>query len=165
MADGGASSIIFLATALLVSGSVSAILVSQWGEMASTFDEQRRGDEADAKTSFSFAGDLSNVEYDTNNPVEIITIYLQNTGTYSLDEESLFIQMDGSVIADVDVSVSILPSGAVWGAEQLLEVELSGSWSLPDNSDVSLTVLVISDAVGGFTGNAVESVEVRLNEV
>ena len=49
MADGGASSFIFLATALLVSGGVSAVLISQWGEMATTLDQQRREDEADLK--------------------------------------------------------------------------------------------------------------------
>ena len=59
MADGGASSFILLTTALLVAGSVSAVLVSQWGEMASAIDQQRLEDEADFKTDFSYAGDLS----------------------------------------------------------------------------------------------------------
>ena len=34
MADGGASSFIFLTTALLVSGLVSVVLINQWGGMA-----------------------------------------------------------------------------------------------------------------------------------
>ena len=96
MADGGASSFILLATALLVSGSVSAVLISQWGEMATSFDQQRRGDEADFNTEMKFAGDLSNIEYDTSNPAdEKITFYLQNTGQYELDEFSLFIKLNG----------------------------------------------------------------------
>ena len=57
MADGGASSFILLTTALLITGSVSAVLVSQWGEMASLIDQERLEDEADYNTDFAFAGD------------------------------------------------------------------------------------------------------------
>ena len=82
MADGGASTFIFLATALLVSGAVSAVLISQYGDITSAMEVERRENEADAKTSFEFAGDLANVAYDNDpiNPTETITFYLQNTG-------------------------------------------------------------------------------------
>ena len=42
MADGGASTFIFLATALLVSGAVSAVLISQYGDITSAMEQERR---------------------------------------------------------------------------------------------------------------------------
>jgi archaellum component FlaG (FlaF/FlaG flagellin family) len=168
MADGGASTFIFLATALLVSGAVSAVLISQYGDITSAMEIERRENEADAKTSFEFAGDLANVAYDNDpiNPTETITFYLQNTGEYVLDEGSVFVQLNGSIIADANVSTSILPlTGGAWGNTNLLEVEISGAWGFADNTDINLTVLVQSVLVGGYQGEDVESTVVRLNEL
>ena len=167
MADGGASTFIFLATALLVSGAVSAVLISQYGDITSAMEVERRENEADAKTSFEFAGDLSNVAYDNDpiNPTETITFYLQNTGEYVLDEDSLFVQLNGSVIADANVATTVLPSGGAWGNTNLLEVVISGTWGFADNTDIYLTVLVQSLSVGGYQGEDAESTVVRLNEL
>ena len=167
MADGGASTFIFLATALLVSGAVSAVLISQYGDITSAMEVERRENEADAKTSFEFAGDLANVAYDNDpiNPTETITFYLQNTGEYVIDEGSLFVQLNGSVIADANVSTTVLPTGGAWGNTNLLEVEISGAWGFADNTDINLTVLVQSVLVGGYQGEDVESTVVRLNEL
>ena len=167
MADGGASTFIFLATALLVSGAVSAVLISQYGDITSAMEVERRENEADAKTSFEFAGDLANVAYDNDpiNPTETITFYLQNTGEYVLDEDSLFVQLNGSVIADADVVTTVLPTGGAWSNTNLLEVVISGVWGFDDNTDIYLTVLVQSVSVGGYQGEDVESTVVRLNEL
>ena len=167
MADGGASTFIFLATALLVSGAVSAVLISQYGDITSAMEAERREKEADAKSSFEFAGDLSNVAYDNDplNPVETITFYLQNTGEYILDESTLFIQLEGSVIPSANVSTDILPNAATWGNINLLEVELSGAWGYADNTEINLTVLVQSVPVNGYQGEDTESTVVRLNEL
>ena len=167
MAAGGASSFILLTTALLIAGSVSAVLVSQWGEMASAIDQQRLEDEADYKTDFSFAGDLSNVEYDISNPAdETITFFLQNIGDYELDEDSLFIQLNGEIISDVDLGTLIVPGlGTQWTSGLILEVELSGDWNFADNQDVTLTIFASSILVAGYSGEVVVSEEVRLNEV
>tara|TARA_B100000900_G_scaffold407148_1_gene419348 strand:- start:1484 stop:1987 length:504 start_codon:yes stop_codon:yes gene_type:complete len=167
MADGGASTFIFLATALLVSGAVSAVLISQYGDITSAMEAERREKEADAKSSFEFAGDLSNVAYDNDplNPAETITFYLQNTGEYILDESTLFIQLEGSVISSANVSTDILPNAATWGNINLLEVELSGAWGYADNTEINLTVLVQSVPVNGYQGEDTESTVVRLNEL
>ena len=167
MADGGASSFILLTTALLIAGSVSAVLISQWGEMASAIDQQRLEDEADFKTDFSYAGDLSNVEYDVSNPTdETITFYLQNIGEYELDEESLFIQLNGDIIPDTDVGSRIVPGlGTQWSSGLILEVELTGDWNFADNEDIALTIFASSIFVAGYAGEVVVSEEVRLNEV
>ena len=167
MADGGASTFIFLATALLVSGAVSAVLISQYGDITSAMEVERRENEADAKTSFEFAGDLANVAYDNDpvNPTETITFYLQNTGEYVLDEDSLFVQLNGSVIADANVATTVLPTGGAWGNTNLLEVVISGTWGFADNTDIYLTVLVQSLSVSGYQGEDAESTVVRLNEL
>ena len=167
MADGGASTFIFLATALLISGAVSAVLISQYGDITSAMEVERRENEADAKTSFDFAGDLANVAYDNDpiNPTETITFYLQNTGEYVLDEGSLFVQLNGSVITDANVTTTVLPTGGAWGNTNLLEVVMSGSWGFADNTDIYLTVLVQSVLVSGYQGEDVESTVVRLNEL
>lgn len=166
MADGGASTFIFLATALLVSGAVSAVLISQYGDITTAMEQERREDEADAKTSFDFAGDLSNVAYDNDpaNPTETITFYLINSGEYVLDEASLFVQLDGVVVPSGDITTTVLPSGD-WASSELLEVELSGAFGYQDNDDVKLTILVQSVSVSGYQGEATESTEVRLNAV
>jgi len=166
MADGGASTFIFLATALLVSGAVSAVLISQYGDITTAMEQERREDEADAKTSFDFAGDLSNVAYDNDpaNPTETITFYLINSGEYLLDEASLFVQLDGVVVPSGDITTTVLPSGD-WASSELLEVELSGAFGYQDNDDVKLTILVQSVSVSGYQGEATESTEVRLNAV
>jgi len=167
MADGGASTFIFLATALLVSGAVSAVLISQYGDITSAMEQERRENEADSKTSFDYAGDLSNVAYDNDpvNPTESITFYLQNSGEYVLDETSIFVQVDGVVIPDSDVSTTVLPSGGAWDSTSLLEVVLSGNFGYPDDTDIKLTTLVQSVSVGGYEGEAIESTVVRLNEL
>ena len=166
MADGGASTFIFLATALLVSGAVSAVLISQYGDITTAMEQERREDEADAKTSFDYAGDLSNVAYDNDpaNPTETITFYLINSGEYVLDEASLFVQLDGLVVPSGDITTTVLPSGD-WASSELLEVELSGAFGYQDNDDVKLTILVQSVSVSGYQGEATESTEVRLNAV
>ena len=95
-----------------------------------------------------------------------MTFYLQNTGVYILDEDTLFIQVDGQSISASDVSTTVLPLGGDWGNNDLLEVVISGAWGLPDNSDVKFSVLVEStSSVTGYSGKAVDSVEVRLNEL
>lgn len=166
MADGGASTFIFLATALLVSGAVSAVLISQYGDITTAMEQERREDEADAKTSFDYAGDLSNVAYDNDpaNPTETITFYLINSGEYVLDEGSLFVQLDGVVVPSGDITTTVLPSGD-WASSELLEVALSGAFGYQDNDDVKLTILVQSVSVSGYQGEATESTEVRLNAV
>ena len=167
MADGGASTFIFLATALLVSGAVSAVLISQYGDITSAMEIERRENEADAKTSFDYAGDLSNVAYDNDpaNPTETITFYLQNSGEYLLDENSVFVQLDGVLIPSIDISTTILPGGGAWNSTNLLEVELSGNFGYGDDTDIKLTILVQSVIVSGYQGEASESTVVRLNEL
>ena len=85
MADGGASSFIFLTTALLVSGLVSVVLINQWGDMAQITAQETAALEVQEATSVDFAGDPMMVALNTSASPNEITFYLQNTGTTLLD--------------------------------------------------------------------------------
>ena len=163
MADGGASTFILLITALLVSGSVSAILINQWGDMSSALEENRKGKEADAKTSVSFAGDAMEVEYDDSVTPNVMTFYLQNSGQYVLDESTLVVIVDGISVTS-SISTTILPNGADWTGVRLLEVEVSSSsWSYQNDDSVSISAVVSSEVTSGYRGTDTMDIEVRLN--
>ena len=163
MADGGASTFILLITALLVSGSVSAILINQWGDMSSALEENRKGKEADAKTSVSFAGDAMEVGYDDSVNPNVMTFYLQNTGQYVLDESTLVVVVDGISVTS-SITTTILPNGADWTDVRLVEVEVSSSsWSYQNDDSVSISAVVSSEVTSGYRGTDTMDIEVRLN--
>ncbi|MDC0340544.1 hypothetical protein OAM96_01145 [Candidatus Poseidoniaceae archaeon] len=163
MADGGASTFILLITALLVSGSVSAILINQWGDMSSALEENRKGKEADAKTSVSFAGDAMEVGYDDSVSPNVMTFYLQNTGQYVLDESTLVVIVDGISVTS-SITTTILPNGADWTDVRLVEVEVSSSsWSYQNDDSVSISAVVSSEVTSGYRGTDTMDIEVRLN--
>lgn len=163
MADGGASTFILLITALLISGSVSAILINQWGDMSSALEENRKGKEADAKTSVSFAGDAMEVDYDDSVTPNVMTFYLQNSGQYVLDENTLVVIVDGASVTS-SITSTILPTGADWTEVRLLEVVVSSnSWSYQNDDGVSLSVVVSSEVTSGYRGTSSMDIEVRLD--
>jgi archaellum component FlaG (FlaF/FlaG flagellin family) len=163
MADGGASTFILLVTALLVSGSVSAILINQWGDMSSALEENRKGKEADSKTSVSFAGDAMEVEYDDSVTPNVMTFYLQNTGQYVLDKETLVVIVDGASVT-ASISSQIVPASGDWSEVNLLKVMVdSNSWAYLDDDGVSLSVVVSSDVTSGYRGTDSMNIEVRLD--
>ena len=88
MADGGASSFIFLTTALLVSGLVSVVLINQWGDMAQLTAQETAALEVQEATSVDFAGDPMMVDLDTSASPNEITFFLQNTGTTLLNSST-----------------------------------------------------------------------------
>jgi archaellum component FlaG (FlaF/FlaG flagellin family) len=164
MADGGASSFIFLTTALLVSGLVSIVLINEWGDMAKASQDQTRAMEVEQATSLGFAGDPMMVAYDdTLNPDEM-TFYLQNTGTTLLDTSTLVVIVDGSTVTS-SITTAIVPAtGTDWDSQHLVEVTVnSSSWAYADGTDVSLTVIVSSEVTNGYRGTDTISLEVRLH--
>jgi archaellum component FlaG (FlaF/FlaG flagellin family) len=164
MADGGASSFIFLTTALLVSGLVSVVLINQWGDMARASQDQTRAMEVNQDTSLGFAGDPMMVAYNsTLNPDEM-TFYLQNTGTTLLDTSTLIVLVDGSTVTS-SITTAIIPAaGTAWDSNHLVEVTVnSTSWSYANGTDVSLTVIVSSEVTNGYRGTDTISLEVRLH--
>ena len=109
MADGGASSFIFLTTALLVSGLVSVVLINQWGDMAQLTAQETAALEVQEATSVDFAGDPMMVDLDTSASPNEITFFLQNTGTTLLDSSTLVVIVDGQTVT-ASIVASLVPA-------------------------------------------------------
>ena len=163
MADGGASSFIFLTTALLVSGLVSFVLINQWGDMAQITAQETAALEVQEATSVGFAGDPMMVALNTSASPNEITFYLQNTGTTLLDTSTLVVIVDGLTVTS-SITSTLVPASGDWDEAHLLEVTVnSSSWSYQSGDDVAITVVVSSEVTNGYRGSDSMSVEVRLH--
>ncbi|MDP6865414.1 MAG: hypothetical protein QGG62_00575 [Candidatus Poseidoniaceae archaeon] len=163
MADGGASSFIFLTTALLVSGLVSVVLINQWGEMAQVTSQETAAIEVQEATSVDFAGDPMMVDLNTTASPNEITFFLQNTGTTLLDSSTLVVVVDGQTVTS-SINSSLVPATGDWDEGHLLQVTVnSSSWTYQSGDDISLTVVVSSEITNGYRGSDSMSVEVRLH--
>ncbi len=163
MADGGASSFIFLTTALLVSGLVSVVLINQWGDMAQITAQETAALEVQEATSVDFAGDPMMVALNTSASPNEITFYLQNTGTTLLDASTLVVIVDGQTVTPT-ITSALVPATGDWDEAHLLEVTVnSSSWSYQSGDDVSITAVVSSEVTNGYRGSDSMSVEVRLH--
>jgi archaellum component FlaG (FlaF/FlaG flagellin family) len=161
MADGGASSFIFLTTALLVSGLVSVVLINQWGGMAQITAQETAALEVQEATSVDFAGDPMMVDLNTTR--NEITFFLQNTGTTLLDSSTLVVLVDGQTISS-SINSSLVPVMGDWDEDHLLEVTVhSSSWTYQSGDDIALTVIVSSEVTNGYRGSDSTSLEVRLH--
>lgn len=164
MADGGVSTMIMLVTALLVTGSVSAILITEWSDATQRLraSEQKASEAADYDVAF--AGDPMMVTYDTSTPgSEEIVFFLQNTGAGEMST-TFELRIDGE--EPTSLSTNILPSGASWLPGTLLEVTATSNFAFADGSDVSLLYIGLSEAtINGHVHTVVVSEEVRLNEI
>ena len=163
MADGGASSFIFLTTALLVSGLVSVVLINQWGDMAQITAQETAALEVQEATSVGFAGDPMMVALNTSASPNEITFYLQNTGTTLLDTSTLVVIVDGLTVTS-SITSTLVPASGDWDEAHLLEVTVnSSSWSYQSGDDVAITAVVSSEVTNGYRGSDSMSVEVRLH--
>ena len=163
MADGGASSFIFLTTALLVSGLVSVVLINQWGDMAQITAQETAALEVQEATSVDFAGDPMMVALNTSATPDEITFYLQNTGTTVLDSSTLVVLVDGQTVTS-SITSTLVPATGDWDEAHLLEVTVSSnSWTYQSGDDVLITAVVSSEVTNGYRGSDSMSVEVRLH--
>ncbi|CAI8337313.1 MAG: Uncharacterised protein [Candidatus Poseidoniaceae archaeon] len=163
MADGGASSFIFLTTALLVSGLVSVVLINQWGDMAQITAQETAALEVQEATSVGFAGDPMMVALNTSATPTEITFFLQNTGTTLLDSSTLVVLVDGQTVTS-SITSALVPASGDWDEDHLLEVTVSSNtWSYQSGDDVSITAVVSSEVTNGYRGSDSVSVEVRLH--
>ena len=161
MADGGASSFIFLTTALLVSGIVSVVLINQWGGMAQITAQETAALEVQEDTSVDFAGDPMMVSLNTTS--NEITFFLQNTGGTLLDSSTLVVLIDGQTIA-ASINSSLVPATGDWDEDHLLEVTVHDStWTYQSGDDIALTAIVSSEVTNGYRGSDSTSLEVRLH--
>ena len=164
MADGGASTIIMLVTALLISSAVSAVLVQEWSSTSRAIELQQEGLQLSEEIGIDFAGDPMMVSLSTNPGPKDITFYIQNTGIHTMDVSTLGVLVDG-VNIDVD-STAFVPAGSgIWSPNVLLEVTLVvGANAFDDGQEISLYAIARSDGVSGISASASMNEEGRLNE-
>ena len=122
MADGGASSFIMLVTALLISGSVSAILVTEWGKATTVIQKSERKATYESAISIEFAGDPAMVSYDVQPGVnDTISFYVLNSGSHEMS--TIYdVLIDG--LSPGSTTESIVPSGTEWLPGYLLLVSV-----------------------------------------
>ena len=162
MADGGASSMIMLVTALFISATASSVLISAWSDSLRVVQTNGRSDMVADHVDAEIVGDLGMVSYDTT--TDTMTIYVSNTGEYTLSTTDFEAYVDGAVVSTT--STSVLPSGTDWVPGTLLEVDLTNtSWTYTDGTDVTINFIGISEMIQGRTCGFTLNAEVRLNVV
>lgn len=163
MADGGASSMIMLITALVISSMASVVLINSWAGIADVMDDQGRKAEADSATKVSLAGDTMNVDYvivDTE-----ITLYFQNSGTTTLDSDSADMAIYVAGDAVTITSTTVVSGAGEWYEGELLKVVGTHAGTAHADDDeviISLTVrsLPVNGMIGGDTLNEVVRLDV-----
>lgn len=161
MADGGASSFIMLVTALLISGSASAIIISEWGKAADVVQNSERKSSLASGVSVAFAGDPAMVAYDDSTNPHELTFYVLNSGETEMSDVYTVL-VDG--VSPSSMSETILPSGTAWLPGYLLEVTVAdASFGYGDSDDVTIYFIGQSESVDGYSFSASMSKEVRLH--
>jgi len=160
MADGGASSMIMLITALLISGGAGAVLVSEWSDAVRVVQVNERAASDKDQVSVELAGDPAMVPY--NSTSDSITLFLLNTGEHNLDTTDYQVLVNGS--PPTSTTESVLPSGTDWNPGDLLQVVLTNTaWTFSDGEDVSIYFVGASETIRGHTHTVTVNAEVRLN--
>ena len=166
MADGGASTIIMLVTALLISSAASAVLVQEWSSTTRAIQYQQKGLELSAEIGIDFAGDPMMVSITTGVP-NVITFYIQNTGSHPMDATSLAVLVDGVSIPNPSITTAFVPiASAQWNPNVLLEVTLTDNAlnALNDDDEISIYATARSVVVSGISMSASLNEEVQLHE-
>jgi archaellum component FlaG (FlaF/FlaG flagellin family) len=163
MADGGATSMIMLITALVISSMASVVLINSWAGIADVMDEQGRKAEADSATDVSLAGDTMNVGYVTG--TKTITLYFQNSGTATLDKDSanMAIYVAGSVVSISSATVVSDPTSEWYEGELLKVVGTHAGSAHADDDEVKISLTVRSLPVNGMIGGDTLNEVVRLD--
>ena len=158
MADGGASSMIMLITALLISGGAGAVLVSEWSDAVRLVQVNERASDVRDGVSVALAGDPAMVAHNTSS--KTITLYFLNTGSYDLDAPNY--EVSSTVQHRPRVQNLVFPAGRNWNPGTFLKCVSENTWTYADGEDISVFVGV-SERVNGNTHSATTSAEVRLN--
>ena len=158
MADGGATNMILLITALLICGAASAILLQSWTDTASAVGTNQEQIALNSKTKITFSGDLAKTTCDS---VENrITIYLQNSGSSILDETEFGAFIDGTASSIVG-GPTFLNGATVWSSGVVANITLqSGENLLCDGTEEKRVTAVVSTLASGgvFASDSVTEV-------
>ncbi|HIF15993.1 MAG TPA: hypothetical protein EYQ85_01915 [Candidatus Poseidoniales archaeon] len=162
MADGGASSMIMLITALVISSMASVVLINSWAGIADVMDDQGRKAEAEAATKVSLAGDTMNVDYVIG--TKRITLYFQNSGTTTLDSDSADMAIYVAGDAVTITSTTVVSGAGEWYEGELLKVVGTHAGTAhADDDEVIISLTVRSHPVNGMIGGDTLNEVVRLD--
>ena len=160
MAGEGASSLIFLMTALIISSSAALVLNDSWGGVAEVYADGRSKAAMDAKTEISFAGNPMKVSYTV--ATDTMVFYLQNTGESTLETTIPGVFVDSE---RPDTVSSAVVNGGDWTSGKLLKVTcVDVTWSYSGGSEVLLLLVANSEvSSNGVSGTDTKSLTVRLD--
>ena len=165
MADAGASTMIILVASLLVSGVASVVLIEAWGDLAESSDKITAKRAADLETDVAISGDRGSTFLNTSATPNEITLFFENTGTRHLNTTTFGIFVDG-VAAGTGSSMTLYPASGVWAPGTVMSVIVSDTAfnSFSANDTAMVTIVVRSEATGGYIGSASATEEVRFFE-
>ena len=149
MADGGASNMILLITALLICSAASAILIQSWTETASAVGINQEQMALDSKTKVTFSGDIGQTVCDA--ATERVTIYLQNSGTSILDENNIGTFIEGS--SSSVFSTTFLNGATIWSSGVVVEYVIEHTENLDCNEEIRVSAVVSTVPVEGVIGS------------
>lgn len=161
MADGGASNMILLVTALLICGAASGILLQSWTQTATSVGINQEQLALDSKTKITFSGDLGQAS--CNGGTNQITIYVQNSGSSILDENEFGAFVEGASVSVVS-GPTFLNGATTWNSGVVVEFTLqSGTNILCDGTEEKrITVIVGTMTSGGVAASDSITEVVRL---
>ena len=128
-----------LMTGLIVAGLVSAVLLSTWDTISQGLEDQGELEIKDAKTRASLISDPSAISWDNTN--DRAFIYIQNSGTISLNIDDTYVFLDGNVM-----TVTAIDPAETWskGVAIKFQIDATTDLTFTDGTECLLTVGVLS---------------------
>ncbi len=135
----GPSEMIMLMTGLIVAGLVSTVLLSTWDTISQGLENQGELEIKDAKTRASLISDPSAISWD--NTDDRAFIYIQNSGTISLNIDDTYVFLDGNVM-----TVTAIDPAETWskGVAIKFQIDATTDLTFTDGTECFLTVGVSS---------------------
>tara|TARA_B100001996_G_scaffold213937_1_gene164322 strand:- start:2692 stop:3165 length:474 start_codon:yes stop_codon:yes gene_type:complete len=135
----GPSEMIMLMTGLIVAGLVSAVLLSTWDTISQGLENQGELEIKDAKTRASLISDPSAISWD--NTDDRAFIYIQNSGTISLNIDDTYVFLDGNAM-----TVTAIDPAETWskGVAIKFQIDATTDLTFTDGTECFLTVGVSS---------------------
>ena len=136
----GPSEMIMLMTGLIVAGLVSAVLLSTWDTISDGLENQGELEVQDAKTRASLISNPSLISWD--NTADRAFIYVQNSGTISLNIDDTYVFLDGNPMTVTAVDAG----GVTWskGVAIKFQIDANTDLTFTDGTECFLTVGVSS---------------------
>jgi len=134
----GPSEMIMLMTGLIVAGLVSAVLLSTWDTISQGLEDQGELEIKDAKTRASLISDPSAISWDNTN--DRAFIYIQNSGTISLNIADTYAFLDGNAM-----TVTAIDPADTWSKGVAIKFQIGKTdLTFTDGTECFLTVGVSS---------------------